>query len=674
MPWWGLSGMETGTAALKYAELFHFRSSNGILNQFTKMDAPFDTYATEERVSSHTYNNRKYAVGGLTENWMIDEELRVMRQGIRAPTSAPSVAVGAGSTEQICYLRLYDEITGERSPFTGSTTVNGSTSRTWSSLPTEEPGYTIDIPGTTTVNASTTVIGTGTKFRRIRVGDRVAVSSAPTTFVTVTRVQNDGLIYVDTAIGDGSSQTVTVKAAQRCSHIEGWVSIGGLLPRMAWRRQLGVTSLTEAVPLLSMGESSDDAFVQMPRGTVSGFYHDRQLVAGVEGAKDTLYLSEQFYPERFGALTFKTRNGDPITAIATTRDYALVCTPRSSYILQGYTEDDLSFLPSDPGLGCSNHFGIQNIHDVLWIANHEGIFVFNGSWNSVIDDRIDEWQADYARLRRLFDKGYSVHDPERNLYKFIITLEAKSGQTAAEETETVPEGSWVRWAMDSNGYAEPYGGYQQSTMEWVAEYSDVLPQAGGGWSQPSWTNFIQKRVMPWQAYVYYPGEATGFMLGGDTAGNIYKASQSDTDDNMDDFAKRAILVTPFYHVGVPGGDETEAKRLLRFWSYVESEDAAWVVYPLSGDDKAAWARPTSYQNLWYDEIAASELVVVDGGTTTTYMPVTVHSHSKPNNVVGRGFAFAYVFYGSASLAFRGVGGQYGPGRSSRPPKKIVSGG
>jgi hypothetical protein len=68
--------------------------------------------------------------------------------------------------------------------------------------------------GTTTVNASTTVTGSGTAFlSEIGVGDLVSVSSAAATFATVTAVASDTSMTVYPALGNGTSQTITVKKA-----------------------------------------------------------------------------------------------------------------------------------------------------------------------------------------------------------------------------------------------------------------------------------------------------------------------------------------------------------------------------------------------------------------------------------------------------------------------------
>lgn len=68
--------------------------------------------------------------------------------------------------------------------------------------------------GTTTVNASTTVTGSSTLFlTQIAVGDQIAVSSASSTFANVTAVASNTSLTVDTALGNGTTQTISVRRA-----------------------------------------------------------------------------------------------------------------------------------------------------------------------------------------------------------------------------------------------------------------------------------------------------------------------------------------------------------------------------------------------------------------------------------------------------------------------------
>jgi hypothetical protein len=70
------------------------------------------------------------------------------------------------------------------------------------------------VSGTTTVNASTAVVGSSTKFEyQFGVGDYVAVSSAASTFRRITAITDATNMTVNGNLGDGTSQTFVRKQA-----------------------------------------------------------------------------------------------------------------------------------------------------------------------------------------------------------------------------------------------------------------------------------------------------------------------------------------------------------------------------------------------------------------------------------------------------------------------------
>lgn len=72
-------------------------------------------------------------------------------------------------------------------------------------------GALLQTSGTTTVSASTTITGSGTSFlTQFHVGDVISVSSASTTYATVVSIASATSMVVDTAIGDGTSQTIGI--------------------------------------------------------------------------------------------------------------------------------------------------------------------------------------------------------------------------------------------------------------------------------------------------------------------------------------------------------------------------------------------------------------------------------------------------------------------------------
>jgi len=70
------------------------------------------------------------------------------------------------------------------------------------------------IGGTTTVNGSTSIVGSATEFlMQFGVGDLVSVSSAASTYATITAIADNTHMTVSTALGNGTSQTLNKKPA-----------------------------------------------------------------------------------------------------------------------------------------------------------------------------------------------------------------------------------------------------------------------------------------------------------------------------------------------------------------------------------------------------------------------------------------------------------------------------
>lgn len=83
-----------------------------------------------------------------------------------------------------------------------------------STFTVQQPIDIAGITGTTTVNASTTITGVTTIFlSELGIGDRISLSSAAATYATITAIASDTSLTVDTALGDGTSQSINKKAS-----------------------------------------------------------------------------------------------------------------------------------------------------------------------------------------------------------------------------------------------------------------------------------------------------------------------------------------------------------------------------------------------------------------------------------------------------------------------------
>lgn len=677
MAWWVLNRF-SGTSPRQNKLGWWREATPNFGSFFNQVAHPFNQIALEGRVCGVNYASRAYVCGGYTDNWMIDEFYRAYRLGMQAPTLKPTLSTGAGAVVQIGYVSFYDAISGERSSLSvASAASTGNVTRTWGNLPTFEPGYSFVAPGTTAVNASTTVTGTGTNFTLFRVGDRISVSSAATTWAQIRSITSATSMVVDRALGDGTTQTINVKAPSRATHIELWVSVAGADPRLAARRALGTSAVTESTATLSLGEVAPDPFERFPRCSFAEIYHDRLAMAGDKRNPDTVYLSETFFPERYGGLSFKTRNGEVITALAVQGDSLMVFTPNSTYAIQGYDDDDMSMVLREADLGAMHHWAVAKLHGNLWVANDKAVFLYNGSFHNILRDRQTEWANDYRTGRVVYDTmSFSYINPEDQTYNFVCPNDT---DFFSGTNQTFPAQFEITYAGQFSNTTYPPTG---DTRVWVADYTQVAPEIGGTFQQPNWVNDMyvggsRSDEMTCAAYLKVPGAGVGKIYTGWRDGYIRVTSQTALTDDSNTIT--VYIRTGHYYMGDPGGDIEEGREWNRLWSYVSAErdylsslatgtGFAWTIYILGGDSEA-WKvnAPTNETNgLYYREsVPSSYLSTSDGTHVRNWCQKTVHWH-VPERVTGRGITVIYTATGVGPyFKFRGFGGTHIPGPASR---------
>lgn len=661
--------ISSATGGRGYFSGSFWRADPADFNLRTRILLPPAVSAIRRKASARLYAKRLYFTGHFTENVLLDEHYRLLRQGIRAPIQLPSVSVGAGTTQQTCYLSFYDELTGERSSLSEGRAVTGNTTRTWSNLPTSVPGDILRCEGVVNKTlASAVVTGVGvpakTNFDMFRPGDRVLFAATPSRWTTVKTITSSSQMEVDDLGIAAVNDTLSFLAATRVTHVELWVSVSGTLPRLAARVRLGTTGVVESVPTLSLGEAFLENFEPMPPGTMNAIYADRQLVAGVPHREDELFLSPLFFPERWGGLSFKTRFGEPITGVIGADDYAQVLTPESSYILQGYTEDDLTLTVSDPALGAFGHLTNLQVEANNWLPNRKNFYVFTGgAWKPALVDRQTEWNDSFQAAPRAFAEGQTVYNPNDNTVQFYPYY--KSGTLPRENI-------------------------------WVADFSSIKFDAGGEIVQPAWMDDDYRSVLEAdvnetgrQAVSHYWGYAAYLIPDGQAVGKLYRVEFPEGQIYYEDptVAFHRDAVVKMRHelwseeADDAGGDTIDhGWKLDKLWLGVRSEDTAWKVGVWAGDEYAAEVTPMGVEDTariniaaptWgFMQVAASllrdDLDAQYLGLTVNprrWAPKTVHPFQP--KIDGRGHTIEVRFLLPKNAQFLGVMGVCIPGRASR---------
>jgi hypothetical protein len=430
---------------------------------------PYGVTDVNKPASVAFYDGRTYIVGGYSANIVIDEAYTAWRQGILPPTEGPSVSGGSGGTG-VAYWTFYDELSGERSSLSAGVSVSAeSGTRTWTNFPTRPPDDVYIPEGTVRADVSEGAFYTEdprTRHFYLRPGDVVDIAGISGRR-RVTEVSGPRYFVAEpyTYTIESSGLSFEAYPLTRATHIETWIEESGDFPRLVARVLLGTTELVESSTLATRGEAFQDSFQRFPYCTVNTIYHDRQIMAGNPDAPDTVYVSELFHPERYTGLNFRTRNGENVISLLSTRDYCLVLTDKSSYILQGYTDSDFTFTVADPNIGAITHVGNMVIHGYPYIWTQEGPYMYSGAWHPISPEN-RQWFIDNGPDE--FDRA--AHDP---LWNCWIT----GGKFVLDYTTVIPQAGGgfapARLAIDELSYSAPGNwqivGVAQSTVGYMKE-------------------------------------------------------------------------------------------------------------------------------------------------------------------------------------------------------------
>jgi hypothetical protein len=385
---------------------------------------PYGVVGLKQPASVSQYAGRLYIAGAYSYNTVIDEHHRMWRQGMFPPAEVPDITGSGAPAGTFAFFSWYDEFTQERSPLSKGVEIGAGGPRTWNLLPTRPPDdlYVADDQATPVLLAGGqdwyVTGGVGNRLYQIRPGDKMAIDNAGSFTYSQSWLFNP--LLFDRHLGPALGGPVVVVPVTRATHLELWISLAGDLPRLAMRVAIGTTTVTENTQLADLGESFITSFQRFPRCRFNTIYHDRQIMGGDAENPDVIYLSALFYPERYEGLFFRTRNGAPITGILATKDYCLVFTRSSTYMLQGYTDQDYSFTVIDQSLGSVGHNCNIVIHSNPYVWTEKGPFMFNGQWHPLSPENkwypvSDLYSGGDPRLE-IGQRMIATDDPNYNTY------------------------------------------------------------------------------------------------------------------------------------------------------------------------------------------------------------------------------------------------------------------
>jgi hypothetical protein len=540
-------------------------SAGAALSEFKEMPFPSGTQAVARRPSWAPHSilgrSRMYGVGAWTANILIDEYFRLLRQGIPAPNVVPALTAVAGPG-----------VTGAAVPYL--------------------------------------------RFLDSRSG-RVGPLSAAGASVALTNQKRQWGTF-----GGGNLPTSSLDSS--VDMLQGLVSMDGALARVAWTRQLGVTSVTEAVATLALGEAAPATnFTELPYGIYNVVYHDRQAVLGNDREPGSLFLSALGYLERYEGLKFTTQ-GEPFTgAFPDGEGDTLFAGSRDRiYKLTGFTEGDFVWQVERPDMGLINHHGVAFADKKVIVPTTVGMYLYAGGWTPIMGDRQTEWAREYKLWRDDYEAAFGFYDPERLVYTFGPVRHSKLRNLTGGD-------AWV---------------------EWVLNCEDLSPGQGGGF-RGDWANDVQARKKTSKAVFFLPGSAQPEIVSGNEDGFLRLENQDDDDDDDGDAYLKRMIVEPASLMPDVGGSPMDGFTFQKLWSYMQSELSSWIAEIRAGSRKARLRLNPDFSD-----------------TTAASAAGTAEAQERELHVLeqcgGDALNYGVVIDRAKGVAFNGFGGTHSPGLGS----------
>jgi len=601
------------------------------------LSLPSGVSIIKEATCSHTYRGAQYLVGGFSQNLMMSRELGVGVQGIRP--FANRLVTGAGTGADIGVTAVagaltgsvrvaivaYDSVMDEISPLSmiSDEFTLVAQDLTIDNIPVSIPQDDNFISGTTTMNASNALVGGGILLKELRVGDLVALTSAPTTFARVLAVTDDTNAVLATPLGDGTTQGIIVRRSNRTDMFRIYYQLDGGLFRVAEQRQFGATTVTPAVADLDdLGEAFTEEFDQFPRCKYGNIWQDRQVMSGDVNDPTAVWLSLIGLPERRSSISLNSLNGKEVNAIYVVNDTLIVCAGLKSYRVSGYTEDDIVIQEIQHEVGCISNAGAVNVDGFVFVPTHLGVYLTDGSsWWPLNKKYKRFWMDDYAARPNIYESAFAYSDPIRKVYAIYL--------------EQVP------FCNGRNAYM-------------VLDYSTVIPVEGGTFAQPRLSWDTQQRDDECAGILGVPGAKRVDAFTGSCDGILYKRNQKNAEtDSNDGYQKRILIVDGADDFSDPGGDDNNGKNFTNFELYAALEECLATVDLYAGDEYAyatieagfcegASDGSPSIRSKWREEFGNSAQTIESTETSELgrYEVKTVWSFAGLPNVSGRRMTLA----------------------------------
>lgn len=421
--------------------------------------------------------------------------------------------------------------------------------------------------------------------------------------------------------------------------IQGLVSADGALPRVAWTRQLGVTTVTEAVPTGLLEDAALTDFTAMPLLGFNVIYNSAQWGFGNQLHPERVFRSDTSEIERYSGV-FIQSDGEPVLGGWIQNNAFFFASRKRIYRATSHTELDIEREIEKEDLGVIGHFGICQTRGRTIVPTPEGFKLHAGEWRDISGKRTTEFKKNYKAYRQDFEAAQGHFDQEEKVYTF----------------GPVPHidfpGLWV---------------------DWVLNLQALFPEDGGD-GRADWSLDVRARKIETRATLTLPGSSEPTLVLGTCEGQAYIGNQEDDPGDFGDAYDKRLLIGPGTFQPDPGGFPEDAQEWHTSWNYMKSEDVDWTPEWRGGgeyahvQDTAGFSDPTP-ASLSFVETEEVISECIDGEETVqitrvTAEPRTLHHHIL-DNLAGSCLALLITVRLPIHVLWRGWGGTFSRGPNVR---------
>lgn len=545
----------------------------GLTGSFANQTLPTNLTGNGIRPSRIIYKNRWYCAGFFSTPVVVTEGRQSCIAGLPAPQGPPTLAVGTGAA-------------GSEGEAIGYLTfVHKFNDRTVHMGNPSAPSQTL------------TLTGTGRTWTNI-----------PTTCIN-----------------------------PRATHVRGYLSVDGAIPKFCWERQLGVSTVTENVLTNQLGEElptkigEDGAPVFdanargiPPVGPFVEVYNNAAWWTSYD-FPTRVYPSKLFEPESVNTnegdeTWLETLDGEPITGLKHWGDLLIVACARSMYAIQGFSNNDYRMFKISNFYGCISNFSMVTLgpNADLVFASQEGVVMYNGAFREVMEDALrNYWKDDYRANPANYEASFAAEDRYGRGYKILIPQ--------ADTTSFYYFGCY--------DFLNRTGRY-----EWVWDRRNRQDNALGP--------------------LISGGNLYGDLYTGSCDGHIRKENVLDNGDDDGDTYGKAMTIAHkhVWYQGSQSGDDAHGGRVTDMDAYLKNQSTAVTLAIFGGDDTAYSAASPQW----------SIVVPAAAVTTPNTLVARTSAHQTPNTVGGKGFTVRVTATSPVRVEWRGYGLNMTKGGQEQP--------